>query len=268
FYEEWFRGKALPKGQLVRHCQAWRELPVLTKEDIQTERGRIAADGLQGHVHESATGGSTGEPLRFWQDDNYRRHNVVDLYRSYEMCGWRPGDRVVHAWGADLDAADHVGARAVLTDRLLHNRLFINTFGMERCKIPEHAHRIADFKPELVVGYASSLDLFAEVIRHANIDIKPKAIQSSAETLDPRVRKRVEAAFQARVFDRYGGRECGVVAHECELHKGWHIFSNTHVVEILDDDWLPMACGTMGNIVITNLNNYAMPFVRYAVGDL
>ncbi|GAI82172.1 unnamed protein product, partial [marine sediment metagenome] len=140
FYREWFVGKSFPKGQLVRHSQAWRELPVLRKEDIQTQRDRlIAADGLRGHAHENATGGSTGEPLRFWQDDSYQRHNVVDLHRSYQMCGWRPGDRVVHVWGADLDATDHVGAWAVLTDRLLHNRLFINTFGMERRKIPEHA---------------------------------------------------------------------------------------------------------------------------------
>jgi len=269
FYGEWFGGKRFPKGQLVRHCQAWRELPVLAKEDIQTQRDRlIATNGRRGRMYENTTGGSTGQPLRFLQDDNYVRHNVVDLCRSYEMCGWRPGDRVLYLWGADLDAADHVGLRGMLADRLLHNRLFVNTFSLENHHVRKYAQQASHFAPDLVIGYASSLDLFAEAVLTADVGIRPRAVQSSAETLDPRVRERIEDAFNAPVFDRYGGRECGVMAHECEVHDGWHIFSNTLVVEILDDDWMAVPDGTMGNIVVTNLNNYAMPFVRYAIGDL
>lgn len=269
FYREWFHGRHFPTDTLVRDSQAWQGLPVLTKEDIQTQGALLmATNAKHSKIYKNATGGSTGEPLQFWQDDNYWRHNTLDLYRSYKMCGWRPGDRVVHLWGADIDAAEHVGFRGLISDRFIHNRIFINTFRLEEQKMDAYVDVLSKFAPEFVIGYASSLDLFADAINNSGVTIAPKAVQSSADMLSPQTRERIRRAFNALLFDRYGCRECGVIAHECELHTGLHIFSNTHLVEILNDDWRPAEPGEMGNIVVTNLNNYAMPFVRYALGDV
>jgi len=269
FYRQWFQGRDFPTNTLVRDSNVWKELPVLTKRDIQTQaESLVARNAHRGEMYKNATGGSTGEPLNFWQDDNYRRHNAIDRYRSFEMCGWRPGDRVAHLWGAELDAAEHVGIRGFVSDRFIHNRVFINTFNLEGGRMDVYLDALLNFAPEFVIGYASSLDLFADAINNSNVRIAPKAVQSSADMLGPKARTRIEQAFNAPVFDRYGCRECGIIAHECELHTGLHIFSNTHLVEILNDDSTPTEPGEMGNIVATNLNNYAMPFVRYMVGDV
>ncbi len=269
FYREWFQGRDFPADTLVRESEAWKELPVLRKEDIQTDGNLlIAINAQRGKMYKNATGGSTGEPLEFWQDENYRRHNLIDRCRSYDMCGWHPGDRVAYLWGAELDTAEHVGFRGVISDRLIHNRVFINTFRLEEQEMATYVDMLSRCAPEFVIGYASSLDLFADAINNSGITIAPKAVQSSADMLGSKARTRIEQAFNAPVFDRYGCRECGIIAHECEFHTGLHIFSNTHVVQILNDDWSPAEPGEMGNIVVTNLNNYAMPFVRYVVGDV
>ena len=163
FYREWLEGRDFPADTLIRDSETWQELPVLRKEAIQTKGNLlIATNAPRGKMYKNATGGSTGEPLQFWQDDNYLRHNIIDGLRSLEMCGWRPGDRIVHLWGADVDAVDHVGVRGFVADRFVHNRLFINTFGLESRKMAEYVYRVSGFGPDLVVGYASSLDLFAD----------------------------------------------------------------------------------------------------------
>ena len=269
FYRQWFPGRDFLTDTLVRDSKAWKELPVLAKEDIQTEgESLIAISGRRGKMYRNATGGSTGEPLQFWQDDNYRQHNTVDRYRSFEMCGCRPGDRTAHLWGAELDAAEHVGIRGFVSDRFMHNRVFINTFNLEEGKMDIYIDALLDFAPEFIIGYASSLDLFADAISNSNVRIAPKAVQSSADMLSPKARTRIEQAFHAPVFDRYGCRECGIIAHECEVHDGLHIFSNTQLVEILDDDGQTVQDGSLGNVVATNLNNYGMPLVRYDTGDV
>jgi phenylacetate-CoA ligase len=86
---------------------------------------------------------------------------------------------------------------------------------------------------------------------------KPKSIVSSTEVLHLRMRDTIERVFGCKVFDSYGCRELSQIATECEVHNGLHIVFENQYVELDGND-----------IIITNLNNYAMPFLRYRVGDL
>jgi len=92
-------------------------------------------------------------------------------------------------------------------------------------------------------------------------------VMSSAQTLPDQSRRIIEEAFGCRVFDKYGSREFSGIAYECEAHNGHHVVGEGLIVEVLRDGE-PAAPGEVGEVIITDLNNYCMPFIRYRLGDL
>ena len=97
--------------------------------------------------------------------------------------------------------------------------------------------------------------------------VSPRAVMSSAQTLPETSRKTIEEAFGCKVFDKYGSREFSGIAYECDAHAGHHVVAEGYVVEILKDG-APAKPGEVGEVVITDLNNYCLPFLRYRIGDL
>jgi phenylacetate-CoA ligase len=107
-------------------------------------------------------------------------------------------------------------------------------------------------------GYATSLYYVACFVENNGLKVhKPGAIVSTTEVLHFRARSKIEQVFGCKVFDSYGCREVSQIATECEMHNGLHVVWENQYVELEDQ-----------NILVTNLNNYAMPFIRYEVGDL
>jgi phenylacetate-CoA ligase len=120
----------------------------------------------------------------------------------------------------------------------------------------------------VLFGYASALARFAEFVQaHHLDDIKFLSVISSAEVLYPHQRELIERTFGCGVIDRYGTRELGGIACECQEHMGLHISTENVCVEILRNG-IPVPVGEEGDIVVTNLNNYGMPFIRYQTGDV
>jgi phenylacetate-CoA ligase len=124
-------------------------------------------------------------------------------------------------------------------------------------------------RPDAVVAYTTPLDDVARYIEatRAPLPHRPGAIVVGAEKLHPFQRERIERIFQAPVFETYGSREFMLIGAECDRHQGLHLTTEQLLVEVLDDDGRPTPDGAEGNIVITDLYNYGMPFIRYANGD-
>jgi len=125
------------------------------------------------------------------------------------------------------------------------------------------------FKPEIVRGYASSVYMVAKYILEKGFDdyLHPKAVITSAESLLDVYRHTIERAFGCEVFDYYGSREVGAIAAECEEHCGYHISAENVVLEFVREGE-HVSSGESGEILITNLRNFGMPFIRYAIGDV
>lgn len=120
----------------------------------------------------------------------------------------------------------------------------------------------------MLEGYSSALERFAKFVQaHDMDDIKFSGIISTAEVLYPRQRELLERTFGCDVLDRYATRELGGIACECLEHKGLHIGVGEVYVEVLRDG-VPVPVGEEGDIVVTNLNNYGMPFIRYHSEDV
>jgi len=254
----------------IRTPSDFARLPILTKADIQEHAARLrATGGYKAHgTYTNHTGGSTGTPLSFRQDDAYRAWSMAELDRDFTMCGYRRGWRQAFLWGSDYDAKAHAGLGGRLRD-MARNLHWVDTFDLTADTLRRAAAELAAFDPQLLVGYVSSVTLLAQVIREEGLrGPKPRAIQTSAETLTPTARRLIEDTFGARCFDRYGCREVGNLAHECDAHTGLHLLVENNYIEFVDDAGEPVAPGEVGHIVATNLRNRAMPLIRYAVGDL
>lgn len=269
FYRERFKAAGFSAADFTRLSDL-QAVPPLTKRDVQEHYHEMIADNLTPEqMYENHTGGSTGTPLTFYQTPEYKAWGSAEIWRNFMMCGFKMGMRRAFLWGSDYDSQEHKSWRGrVLHDRLRGNVYWVNTFDVREEDLVAAGKALSGFQPHLLIGYVSSLTLFAQVVRSHKIEgIRPIGIQSSAEILTPPQRALIEETFGAKVFDRYGCREVGNIAHECDHHEGLHLLAESNYTEFLRDGE-PVAPGEVGMVTVTNLHNHAMPLIRYQMGDM
>lgn len=265
------RLRALGIGpQDIRTLEDLRKLPFLTKADV---RKHLYFDILSDNHQKSeilriSTSGSTGEPFVCYVDRAQLEFRWAATLRAQEWTGYRFGDRTLRLWHQTLGMSRTQIARE-LTDAFLSRRRFVPAFEMTDQNLAELISEIEDFRPVLMDGYAESLNFLAAYLKAHGRTLRynPRGIMSSAQSLPDSSRQIIEEAFGCKVFDKYGAREFSGIAYECEAHSGHHVVAEGYIVEILKDG-RPAAPGEIGEIVITDLNNYCLPFIRYRIGDL
>jgi phenylacetate-CoA ligase len=267
YYQDAFRRSGI-KPEDIQGPADFRKIPLLTKEIIRGAGTLMVSKDPMRKGHPSSTGGSTGEPLRFYVDVSagpFRRANTM---RGYRRAGVDVGDRQAFLWGTALDIPFRERFAGAVKN-YFNNHLYLSTFNMSDERMLDYVSRLRAYRPHLFTAYPSALALFADFCRSKGItDIRPRAIISSGEQLFDSQRELIEAVFVCRVFNRYGSREFGNVAQECEEHRGLHVMSDLSYIEILDDRGAPAKEGEVGEIVVTDLLNLYMPFIRYRTGDL
>jgi phenylacetate-CoA ligase len=187
----------------------------------------------------------------------------------HESVGRRIGERAVFLWGSEREVLRGNADPKLRLLRLLANTVTVNSFRLTPEAILDFVRLINATRPKLIVGYAQSLFEVARFVGRESIGIEPqRAIIASAGTLYEFMRDAIEHALDCRVTNQYGSREVGPVALECAARSGLHVAPwNTHV-EVLGPEGVPVGPGDEGELVITSLTNYAMPLLRYAVGDV
>lgn len=252
------------RGQTDLH-----KLPFLTKTDVREHLyfDILSENHDKNEVLRISTSGSTGEPFVCYADRAQLEFRWAATLRSQEWTGYQFGDPCVRLWHQTLGMSQSQALRERL-DAQLTRRKFIPVFEMSDAKLDEMAREIAEHKPVLMDGYAEALDFLAHYLKNrGGVSVRPKALMSSAQTLPEASRALIEEAFGCKVYDKYGSREFSGIAYECEAHSGHHVVGEGYIVEILRDG-APAAPGEVGEVVITDLNNYCLPFVRYRIGDL
>ncbi|HZO54547.1 MAG TPA: hypothetical protein VFB63_17675 [Bryobacteraceae bacterium] len=243
-------------------------LPFLTKDVLRQRERDLCVPGAQG-VYANFSGGSTGIPIRFYQDRHYKVHMSVSTRLCNEMAGAFTGARLAKLWGAPQDKRQIESRWGKLKLWLLNHR-YLDTFDMGAARMNAYHRQMEEFQPDLIQAYASSIHLLARHLKRNRV--RPSyprvAIISAAERLTEEMRREIEEVFPAKVFNRYGSREVSAMAAECGEHAGLHITSAGHIVETVDPVTLEPVVGRPGEIVITVLHNHAMPFLRYRIGDM
>lgn len=243
--------------------------PVIDRDTIREHRIAMRATGPSLPLIAKATGGSSGVPLQFDLDHDSNDRRNAAWHRGYGWAGAEPGTRQLSLWGVPLG---HRPWRSQLKDSLyqtLYRRRVMSCFDAKDDLALRFAAELDRYRPDVIVAYTNPLYEVARRLADAgNLDrFRPRAIVVGAEKLHPFQRERIEATFGAPVFETYGSREFMLIGAECDRHSGLHLTAEHLLVEVLDDDHRPTPAGAEGNVVITDLYNYGMPFVRYATGD-
>jgi phenylacetate-CoA ligase len=139
---------------------------------------------------------------------------------------------------------------------------------MTREDLRSFATMISNYKPDVIEAYVQSI---YEIARYVNKEklvlFKPKGIIVSAGTLYDFMADEINKAFGVPIYNRYGSREVGDIANSCGRKDSLHISMLTHYIEVTDGKGEPLPDGEVGDIVVTSLTNYAMPLIRYMIGD-
>lgn len=268
FYREEFRRLGIVPDD-VNSLHDIEHLPVVHKGQIKDNHPRFMADNVAPKDSlPNSTSGSTGFTLNFYSDRRTSDITSALGLRANSWTGWTIGKRQAMLWGATSDDRTS-GLYGRIKNSVIHKKMFLSSYEMNREKMIEYRHKINKFKPWLIEGYASALYLFSRFLKDYQLRIHhPLGVISTAETLYSHQREMIASAFHCRVFNRYGSREVSGIAQECEEGTGLHIFAEHVIVEVLNEKEEPCLPGEIGKIVITDLDNYAYPFIRYDIGDL
>jgi phenylacetate-CoA ligase len=247
----------------------FEEIPILTKEIIRQQGDRLRAKFLPSgrKPYMNRTGGSTGEPTVYWQDNYYWDVNVATKLYHFETHGKQLGELEMKIWGSDRDIVHDTTGWTTKAKAFLYNRHVRACARLSDEDIGCILKDINQLKPRTIWGYTDCIYTIAGYILRTEQSVhSPAALFGGGGTLFPHMRETIQEAFDAPMINMYGSREMGDVACECEKQVGLHVSSHSHRVEIVDVQDRSVI-DQDGDIIVTSLHNYAMPFIRYRIGD-
>lgn len=257
--------------QDIRSATDLPKLPLMRKDVIRHNYpGRITNTAIPSrHLVTMRTGGSTGEPLCFKQSRMSRAWDRASYYRYLRWCGSDRGEPLFSVWGQLVVSDTHTRWVRQMKLRLVTRQFGLDAFNMSDETIGRFLGLMREYRPKVLRGYTSALIELGRWVQEEGLDLPVlQSIATTAEQVSPEQRAMLESVFQAPVFNQYGCAETGGIAYECDRHAALHIASEHCVVEIVDEDGLPLPVGEAGLVALTNLDNEATPFVRYVNGDV
>ena len=263
FYHKKFK-VAKVKPDDIKTIRDLPKIPVTTRSEIRNAfRAKTIVDRKTdlSKCHISRTTGSTGEPLTVVYDEKAEDFQKAVAVRSFLEAGGRFRDK----WVGITSPQRMLHKKKQWFQRLgLLSPTYLSLFDP-----PEHHVKVLRrLKPDVLEGYFSSIWLVAKKMQENNInDIEPRVVIGTAELLTDKARKFINSTFGVEIYDQFGCIEVGRSAWECEEHNGWHMDIDALAMEFVKDNE-QVAFGEEGRLLYTSLYNYAMPLIRYDVGDL
>lgn len=247
-----------------------KKIPFLSKKIIRSKSEDLLSNSFKPEqIHFSETGGTTGVKMKFWRDNTCLTPKEASRYRFEKWTGWDIGERMWIVWPAMQDYVGHWTAKAKIKNELFERQVVFPAAVLEKGNIENHIRAFLQRKPTLIRAFTSPLCEVAKVILDKGHAVSfVKGIVTTGEPIHKHQRKVIESAFKCKVFDSYRSRDAGPIAQECEEHNGMHINAESLFVEVVPSSDTETYDQGVGEIVITDLLNYAMPLIRYKMGDI
>jgi phenylacetate-CoA ligase len=256
-------------GSQERIERVWPGIPILRRPEAIANRERLKSRGAPpeaGPIIDAQTSGSTGMPFRFARSavmlvtdgaltERMYRWWRVDGKKSFARIFWdqteqpSPRSRTGRGW------------HSARPNGIIHS--LSHTF-----EIVSLLDWLSGHRPDYFGAYSSILKGLAVAAQERRGELKFDLMFSFGTVLDQDTRALCRSVFGAEIADTYGAQEVGHIAAQCRDCGEYHISAETCLVEILHDDGSRAAPGEIGRVIVTPLYNYAMPFVRYELGDL
>lgn len=247
--------------------ESFRHLPLLTKRDIhESAEELLSREFRREDLVAAKTGGSTGTSLKVYFDQRCQEMRNAAAMRSDRWAGRDLGMKVAAVWGNPSVANT---LKKKLRNLLLDRVFYLDTMDISENSVRRFVERWRRERPQILFGHAHSLYILATYLRRLGVgDLRPRGIIATSMMLLEPERRVIEEQFACRVTNRYGCEEVGLIACECEQHRGLHLNVDHLVVEFLRDDGSEAVTGEEANIVVTDLINRGMPLIRYSLGDM
>jgi phenylacetate-CoA ligase len=238
-----------------------KKIPYLTKIDLSTKLTDITAINSGLLVSKKTTGGSTGQAVTLLKNADALARERAATWRSYKWAGVAIGDPQARFWGVPLHVSQRLKYRII---NFIANRKIFSAFNIDEQCLDVFYRQLLRFKPAYLYGYVSVIEIFASYIKKHQYVLPDsiKCVITTSEVLSAAVRKEIEGSLKLDVFNEYGCGEVGSVAHECE-HGEMHVMDDNLILEIIP----AIDSSSVGEIVVTDLFNYATPLIRYRLGD-
>jgi phenylacetate-CoA ligase len=244
-----------------------RKLPFLTKQEIRAAGKAMLSAGFETqNLQHFKTGGSTGKALDIFITETCSEQRNACARRHDRWTGWEPGEAIGAVWGNPKLPCSF---KEKLIDRLVQPYIYFDTMAVTDTSVERFALEWQKAQPTLLFGHAHSLFILAQMVQRLEIEqIRPVGIIATSMMLLPHERTLIEKVFKVPVTDRYGCEEVSLIGCECERHDGMHMNVEHLVIEFIKEDGTAAVPGEPGHIVVTDLMNRAMPFIRYRVEDI
>lgn len=258
YYREIMRQMDL-KPEDIKHIEDIRYFPITTKKNIIENPKLFISDDIdKRRFIKASTGGSTGKPLTIIRDQNSLITTEAALLRGLSWALYRVGysyiDFMSPGWPTILGK---------IRGKIL-NKHYFPAFAQDDDLI-DYFQKIIRLKPFSIRGYPSNLCRIAGILYERNLDVKFKVIFTTGEMLYDNQREFIKKIFKGEVYDYYGCNEVGSIAYECENHKK-HISEERLFIEITNSNG--ELTNSQGEVTLTDLDNFAMPLIRYKNGDI
>ena len=242
-------------------------LPQLGRNTLQANFDALSSrrpPASHGTVTVGQRSGSTGMPIKFlrtaatqlfWEALTLREH----LWQNRDFAGKLAAIRILVEearlpdWGPPAAKVFHTGPGAALNVRTVTS---------------EQLAWLGREDPHYLVTHASNLGALAALSIELGLRLPNlRQVRTYSEALRPDLRDMVRAAWGVEIADVYSSEEAGVIALQCPLHEHYHAQSENLIVEVLRPDGKACRPGETGEVVLTTLHNFAMPLIRYRIGD-
>lgn len=248
-------------------------LPVMEKKDVQKMVAEYKdKDISDNRVVWHTTTGSTGTPLTFPCDYKSERIKNGARRRLYRWYGLSTGDTWVKLWRGDLNPSLKDRIRSFLTGRYtisIYDPKDPLNSALDDSRIREIIERLESIQPKVIDGFVSALvEISKYLLRtETRLKIDLSSVVTGAERLSDSDRMLIRKAFDAPVYERYGGTEISIIGHECEYQAG-----NGHLLHLQEDRILVNYVSNnqegVSEILVTDLFSRPIPFIKYRIGDV
>ena len=254
------------KPEHIRGVEDLTKIPISSRREIQAlPADQIVARGIDPErleVHRTA--GSSGVPFAVRRTLAEDRYLFAMRLRAFHQFGWRPSDR----W-ANVGSIRPSQVRSGFVHSVLRRFGSFRPSGFE-CTGPLEPviARLREYRPDVVTGYANVLSRLGQMLTDDDRRwIRPRFVVSESEVLTPVMREHIRRGFGVPVSEIYATWEFNVLGWECPSSGELHTSADTVLIEVLSKGE-PVPEGGRGEVVCTGLHSYAMPLLRYRLGDV
>ena len=248
----------------IKKIEDLQKIPIINKKDIQANYDKILANNIdKGKCKVTNTTGSTGIPLSVYSDKKSQMYSSSVVYYALMESGLRLKDKIVELAALMEDCSGNLIKKDMVSVQDMPDNIL---------------RKLRESNPDILYSFPSIFKILSYEINKFGINgygingelLRPsntRLIFTHGETLTQQCRDTIESTFRAKVYNTYGATEFSRLAIECEEHSGLHVITDCAILELVKDGE-NVSPGEEGEIVVTGLYNYAMPLIRYKLGDI